>query len=725
MSKIVASAAIRGAHSWVEEAEADLKKAIESKGEDQKLEFPETAFFLPMAYSLLGMEAKSLGDAKKIMTTARQLLPEVPSDKVWLPYLGPTLDAGIATLLSTEMITALRYMRGEVPAEGDQGFISDTILRSLGIQLVDGRMPGFAAILGSAPSNEIAVKVVRELQQRNILVFLCDDNEGKTMRQQLEEEKVELGWDTYIVPLGPDLVSGIYALNWAMRGALTFGGHKRGEFVKCLEYQRDRVFAFGLVFGEVTDRRYAVGAGAINMGFCVIADTEIPEIRPSGVTLFEALVHETNYEKIVPTCIQARGVKVKIEKVPIPVNYAAAFEGERVRKDQLSVEFGGKASTAFEWLRMKPLDEVEDGKIEVIGPDVDTVPEGKALPLAIIVDVAGRKMQHDFEPILERQIHHLINGAMGVMHVGQRDIVWIRMSKDAKAKGFTCRHFGDIIHVKLLQNFPAIADKVQVTIYTEKDKVDKLLAEAKKSYAERDARVAGMTDESVDTFYSCTLCQSFAPNHVCIISPERLGLCGAYNWLDGKAAFEINPTGPNQPVEKGTTIDEVKGQWDNVNKFVYQKSNKKIEVFNAYSMMENPMTSCGCFECIVAIVPEANGIMIVNREYPGMTPSGMPFSQLAGTTGGGMQTPGFLGVGKMYITSKKFISADGGLARIVWMPKDLKETIRERLEARAKELGLEDFFNKIADETVCDNATDLLPFLEKVGHPALSMPPMF
>ncbi|RJP68076.1 MAG: CO dehydrogenase/CO-methylating acetyl-CoA synthase complex subunit beta [Candidatus Abyssobacteria bacterium SURF_17] len=725
MSKIVASAAIRGAHSWVEEAEAALKQTIEEKSESQKLEFPETAFFLPMAYALLGMEVKDLGGAKKAMARARELLPPVPSENVWLPYLGPTLDAGISTLLATEMITALRYLRGELPAAGDQGFISDTILRSLGIQLVDGRMPGFAAILGSAPTNEIAVKVVRELQQRNILIFLCDHNNGTTMRQQLEQEKVELGWDTYIVPLGPDLASGIYALNWAMRGALTFGGHKRGEFVKCLEYQRDRVFAFGLVFGEVTDRRYAVGAGAINMGFCVIADTNIPEIRPSGVTLFEALVRERDYEKIVPTCIQTRGVKVKIEKVPIPVSYAAAFEGERVRKEQLAVEFGGKGSLACELLKMKPLSEVEDGKITVIGPDLDTVPDGKSLPLAIMVEVAGRKMQTDFEPILERQIHHLINGAMGVMHVGQRDIVWIRVSKDAKAKGFRMRHFGDILHAKLLQNFPAIADKVQVTIYTKKEDAERILAEARKSYAERDARVAGMTDESVDTFYSCTLCQSFAPTHVCIISPERLGLCGAYNWLDGKAAFEINPTGPNQPVEKGETIDTVKGQWENVNKFVYAKSGKKVERFNAYSMMEDPMTSCGCFECIVAIVPEANGIMIVNREYPGMTPSGMPFSTLASTTGGGLQTPGFLGVGKLYITSKKFISADGGLARIVWMPKQLKETIRERLETRAKELGLDDFYNKIADETVCDNAADLLPFLEKVGHPALTMPPMF
>jgi acetyl-CoA synthase len=114
--------------------------------------------------------------------------------------------------------------------------------------------------------------------------------------------------------------------------------------------------------------------------------------------------------------------------------------------------------------------------------------------------------------------------------------------------------------------------------------------------------------------------------------------------------------------------------------------------------------------------------MIVSREDPSMTPCGMTFSTLAGTAGGGMQTPGMMGMGKYYLTSKKFISADGGLGRIVWMPKELKETVRERLEERAKELGLDGFFDKIADETVCQDAAGLLPFLEKVGHPALSMP---
>ncbi len=162
-----------------------------------------------------------------------------------------------------------------------------------------------------------------------------------------------------------------------------------------------------------------------------------------------------------------------------------------------------------------------------------------------------------------------------------------------------------------------------------------------------------MTDESVNIFYSCTLCQSFAPNHVCIITPERLGLCGAYNWLDGKAAFQINPTGPNQPVEKGEVIDAEIGEWKGVDEFVYKASNNTLERFSAYSLIKYPMTSCGCFECIIAILPGTGGFMIVDRTFLEMTPCGMTFSTLAGVVGGGQQTPGFLGIGLNYIISKK------------------------------------------------------------------------
>jgi acetyl-CoA synthase len=742
MSKIVAAAAIRGSHDIVGRADERLEAAIAKHGEKQALEFPETAFFMPMANALLGLDVATLGQAREVMATAKSLLTEEPSEKLWLPYLPGALDAGAATLLAEEVLMALRYLDGELPQDGWHGFISDTILRTLGIQLVDGRLPGFAAIVGAAPDTETAVRVIRELQKRNILAFLVGNHNGQTMRDQLIEAKIlpadasetedgdlkKAWWGRYIVPLGPDTESLIFALNWAIRGALTFGGHQKGDWEKCLKYCRDRIFAFGLGLGDLDDLKYASGAGAIVMGFPVVADTPGPEIRPTGVTTYEELVRELDYDRIVETCVEVRGVKVTVSKIDIPVPVAAAFEGETVRKDDMQVQFGGKYSAAFEYLRMRALDEVEDGKVELVGKDCDAVDLGGAMPLGILIEVAGRKMQEDFEPILERQVHTFINHAMGVFHMGQRNLNWVRISKDAFKAGLRLKHFGELLRSEYLQKFPALVDKVQVKIFTDEAQMVPLLEQARVVWQHRDARVAGMTDESVDTFYSCTLCQSYAPNHVCIISPERLGLCGAYNWLDGRAAYEINPAGANRPVSKGRTIDPARGQWEDVNEFVNVTSNRSVERFNAYSLMEDPMTSCGCFECICAILPDlsgsARGVMIVNREYPGMTPCGMAFTTLAGSVGGGLQTPGFLGIGRLYIVSRKFIFAEGGLARILWMPKELKEALADRIKVRAEELGLDGFIDKIADETIATGIEELTPWLESAKHPALEMEPL-
>jgi acetyl-CoA synthase len=722
MSKIIASSVIRGAGKIVTEAEELLNKTIKEKSAETKVEFPETAFYLPFAYAMLGLEVKTLGEMKPVIEEAKSLLPEVPGDKLWLPYLGNTLDSGMATLFAEECIMAIRYLEGSEPKEGYEGFLTDTWLRTLGIKLVDGRMPGATAILGAAPDNKTAVEIVRELQKRNILIFLTSGVNGKTLKDQLVEENVQMGWDNYIVPVGPDTVSVINVVNWAMRGALTFGGNKKGQWKECLRYCKERIFAFALVLGELDDLKWATGAGAINLGVCAIGDTKIPEIHPSGITTYEAVVKQMDHKKIVPTCIESRGVPVKIAEIPIPVSYSAAFEGETVRKEQMYVQFGGKYSTAFEYLRMK--DGIEDGKIEVIGAEVDDMEEGSAHPLGILIEVSGRKMQKDFEPILERQIHTFLNEAMGIFHMGQRNMCWLRISKESKAKEFKLKHFGVILHARLHDTFGAIVDKAQITIYTKQKDVEKVMEEAVKAYASRDERMAGMTDESVDVFYSCTLCQSYAPNHVCIVKPERLGLCGAYTWLDTKASFELNPKGPNQPINKGRVIDQEKGQWEGVNEAIVKYSNRQLEKFNGYSIMDEPETSCGCFECIIAIIPETNGFMIVNREYPGDTPAGMKFTTLAGTVGGGQQTPGFMGIGRLYTTSKKFISADGGIKRIVWMTKELKESMGEKLKKRCEEEGVPGLIDKIADETTATSAEELLTYLQKVKHPVLEMGPL-
>jgi acetyl-CoA synthase len=335
--------------------------------------------------------------------------------------------------------------------------------------------------------------------------------------------------------------------------------------------------------------------------------------------------------------------------------------------------------------------------------------------------IAGREMQEDFLPILERQIHHLVNYAQGLMHIGQRDIAWLRVAKQAVDKGFTLADLGKIIHAMYHKDFGAILDKVQVQLYTEQDKVTELTAKARAAFETRDERIAGMTDEVEETFYSCTLCQSFAPSHVCVVTPERTGLCGAYNWLDCKASNEINPTGPNQPIKKGEVLNARLGQWKGVSEFVFKASRQKVEEVSAYSIMVTPMTSCGCFECIAAVLDQCNGVMTVDRDSSMETPCGMKFTSLAGQVGGGNVTPGFVGHSKHYITSKKFLQAEGGIKRLVWMPKSLKETLRDKINARAKEQGIENFADMIADETVGTTQEQILPWLKEKGHPALSL----
>ncbi len=757
MSRYIATRAIRGANALVMEAELMLKKAIKEKGPDMPVVFPNTAYYLPLIYGMTGREVETLDQLKPVLAHARELLHPVPSPNRWTPYLGETLDGGMATLLAAEAIEAIRFVYDLQPeplvgfelaggtaygSNGDglvghlNGPIDDIQLRSWGIQLVDGRMPGFAAIVGAAKSNEVAVQIVRELQRRNILTFLSGNVNGRSIIHQLSEEGVELGYDTYTVPFGTDTLSAIYALGFATRSALTFGGLKAGQARDILLYNRERVFAFVLALGEVDDLKYAAAAGAINFGFPVIADTVIPEILPTGVTTYEHVVSMPfdeiegrddleRAERLVQKCIEIRGVKVQVADVPVPVPYGSAFEGEVVRKADMRVEFGGKYSRAFEYLRMCELDEVVDGKIEVVGPSFEEIEDKGHMDLGIVVEVAGRKMQEDFEPVLERQIHYFINGASGIQHIGQRDIAWIRISTGAAEKGFDLEHFGKILHARYHADFGAIVDKVQVTIYTDPEPMEKWLKEARTAFEFRNRRLSDLTDNAVEEFYSCTLCQSFAPNHVCVVSPERLGLCGAYNWLDCKASYSINPTGPNQPIKLGKLIDFDKGYWEGTNDYAKIGSHGVVEEVAMYSIMENPMTACGCFECIVMLIPEANGVMVVSREDTSMTPAGMTFSTLAGMAGGGLQTPGVMGVGKFYLISPKFISADGGFKRVVWMSSFLKESMSDELQAVAMREGDPDLIDRIADERSVQNVDDLLAWLEEHNHPALLMDMIF
>ncbi len=736
MSKLVAFAAIQGAYNIVSKAEGKYKRALETYGGSQKLEFPNTAYYLPIIYSLTGIKVTDLDSARKPLEFARKLLPPHVKKDCHLPYLGPLLDAGMAAIFAEEIAEAIRYVEDpdfyqpeveDPDVENGKiwlGAADDTIMRKRGVEFVDGTAPGFAAIVGAAPDSETAKKLAEEYQLKTIYVFMAANQAGTTFAEQLIEQDVQIGWNTRLVPFGPDISAAVFALGFANRAGMAFGGIEPGDYKKMLAYQKDRVFAFVNALGEVNAEWAANAAGAINWGFPTIADTDIPEVLPTGVCTYEHVVANVKHDEMAAKSIEVRGLKVTITEIDIPLAYGPAFEGERVRGADLYLEMGGSKTQCTELCKMADMNEIEDGKVELIGPDIKDIKKGDTLPFGIYVQVAGREMQEDFEPILERQIHHLINYAQYIMHIGQRDIAWLRISEKAVEKGFSLKDIGTILHAKLHQDFGSILDKVQVTLYSNQDDVDKLTERARREYKHRDERVEKMTDEEVEIFFSCTLCQSFAPSHVCVVSPERTGLCGAYNWMDCKASNKINPTGPNQPVEKGEVLDPKYGQFKGVNEFVYKASRQAVERVNFYSIANDPMTTCGCCECIAAVLPTCNGIMTVHRDYTGETPSGMKFTTLAGVMGGGQQSPGFVGHSKFNITQRKFIAGDGGILRLVWMPKSLKDEIKERFNRRAEEEGVPDLLDRIADETVGIDEETVLAYLQEKDHPALKMDPI-
>jgi acetyl-CoA synthase len=733
VSKIIASAGIRGAHKIVERADKKLKESIDKWGPNQDVAFPNTGYYLPIIYGMLGRKVEKLKDMESVISVCKNLLPAPVKEKYHLPYLGPALDAGMATFFAEEMFEAIKYIENpNVYVKGEDvidsnfwlGAADDIIMRKRGVEFVDGTAPGFAAILGAPEDPKVAAKIALELQEKNLYVFMGATTDGRSMPEQLISQGVQVGWGTRLVPFGPESSAAVFAIGFATRAAMSFGGIEPGDYRKILIYNKDRIFAFAITFGYVSDDWYANGLGCVNYGFPIIADTPIPEILPTGICTYEHVVSNIPHDNIVSKAIEVRGLKVTVTKVPVPVSYGPAFEGERVRGDDIYLEAGGGRTHAVELVVSADMNKITDGKIEVVGPDLKDVKPESRIPLAIYVEVAGRQMQSDFEPILERQIHHLINYAQGLMHIGQRDIAWLRVAKQAVDKGFKLSNIGDILHAKFHQDFGSILDKVQVTIFTEEKKVNEIIEKARAIYKKRDDRIAGMTDEDTDPFYSCTLCQSFAPNHACIVTPERTGLCGAYNWLDCKASNEINPTGPNQPVPKMEVIDARYGQWKGVDAFLAKASRGNVQTADAYSIMRNPMTSCGCFEAISALLPLCNGIMTVDRDTADMTPCGMKFTTLAGTAGGGNVTPGFLGHSKYYITSKKFIAAEGGIKRLVWMPKSLKEEIKERFNKRAAEIGCPDLLDRIADETVARSEEEVLAYITEKQHPVLTMEPI-
>ena len=394
----------------------------------------------------------------------------------------------------------------------------------------------------------------------------------------------------------------------------------------------------------------------------------------------------------------------------IPVGVGIIYEGERIRGKDMQIELGGpREQYKFELVQAAKMEDLKDGSINIVGKDLPDLGVGQNVPFGILIEVAGKEIEKDLEGVIERRIHEYVNFIEGFMHLNQRYDIQLRLSKKSYEAGFKSLNMLGTVLLRLYKSEMPFIEKAQITFYTDQEQVKDWYEKAMKIYDVRDARARGMKDDDVDVFYGCSLCQSFAPTHLCVITPQRYANCGAISWFDGRATAKVDPKGPVFEIPKGGKIDDVRGEYEGVNKVIKDKSLGEIERVYLYTAFGYPHTSCGCFEGVAFYIPEVDGFGVVHRNYKGETVNGLSFVTISDLTAGGRQVDGFHGLSIEYMRSPRFLQADGGWNRVVWMPAEIRDRIKEYMP--------QEIIPKIATEADVKSLDELKAFLKTKDHP--------
>jgi acetyl-CoA synthase len=713
MSLLIAEKAERGSQAVVDQAERTIQKAIADHGSRGPFSYTNTSYYLPIILAKLAKPVEKIGDLQAVIQQARGLLATGPA------------GSRLAALLASEAIEVLRLteqplgLTGSIPPTSLRfnSPVSDAQVRTWSMQLSDGRIPGIALLLGHAKNHTVAAALVHELRRHNILCFL-----GGGVIDQVQEEGIRPGSEAAILASGSESSAVVHTLGFVARAAMKLGGHRPGSWTQILKYGKRNAPGFVLALGDMSDAEYELAQTASDFGFSLIADTGAAKDSFESAP-FEALPgtdDEEKAQKLIEKCVTARGLKLKSYKVSVPVAYGPAFEEQVISDIDLSAEYGGRGHSAFELVQIAPISQVTDGRIHVTAPNPDVPTRGD---LGIIVKVAGKKLKTDYEPLLERQIDSFLNYANGVRHTGSADAISILIANQAAAEGFTLESLGRILQARFHQDFRAV-EKVEIELITEPSALSDWQARARQVHKARRERLASMTDDKAELFYVCTNCRAFAPHNVSIISPERVSPCGRCNWLDAKAGYELGSTRVRRPIKPGRLIDARKGIWEGLNEYAKTTSHGRVSEVALYSVVHSPVSACADFECIVMAIPEANGVMVLSHDDTSPTPAGVKVEIFA-SIAAGEQIPGVEGIGKSHLLSPKFISAEGGFKRVVWMSSILKTTMAEELKAVCTREGEPDLLDKIADEHQATSVPDLVRWLKERKHPALEMERIF
>lgn len=644
------------------ETEKIIRDAAAVHGDDARIIMRDTAYPLALSYAFTGQKIITVKDLHKCVHLQKELAGGGDD---------ACFKAGIILLLTDEIRQAAQMLNEQT----DSAFISDTQIRAWGVPLAFKDFPAIAVITGMGSDAREVVNTVNEYKRQGICMLVI----GK-IAQQCREAQINIGNMHGIIAIEGENAY-MNAVSAIVRFALIFGSICVGNRQELRRYIKTDLPVFINAFGSLNGRDLCLAEGAAALGIPVICD------RQSGSA---HLIGADNHREMIDKSLHFRNIPANTDRPSLPVAYSVFCENETIDEKECCAQLGDtEENTSFELVLTRKAENVKDRAVTLVGSDISK--EACGMSLGIIAEIYGHKMKSEYEAVIEKNIHRWLNAAEGISHTGGKDHIQIKISREAYDRGFRLAHLGEILCARIKSEYAAVAEKCSVTLVTDGKTVKELrTAAAAPKHNIRDAQNA---DAGA---YACTLCKTIAPCGRCIVTAEKPGACERITQHDAKLISE--------------EIDHE----------VVKKLNKADD--SIYSIQTGRQTNFGGFSCLSAVIPKAKGVIVLDDKYAGRTPLGLNYCALAALTDGCFPAPGCMGHAKDFLTSEKYLEPEGGLIRVVWMPKALKESLRVKIDETAYTLyHIARFSDMICDETVTTESEALIDFLVEKNHPVVNM----
>ncbi|MCL1802551.1 MAG: hypothetical protein FWG30_02745 [Eubacteriaceae bacterium] len=670
------------------QAQEALGNAAEKHGFEARLPYT-----LQLMHALRGISVLDLSDLQKALYEKPEIMPAEGA-------LGSAFNEGLYALLWLESLQALEHMDD---AEAfSLNYMPDADIRDLAVPLARGDVPAIALIIGQTKDDKAFEGLVRKYQESGAVVFLAGSAAGQAKNCSIK------GGKEYRVF---SFASCSQAFAAILRFAEIFSESSGGSISSLFSFSKSSLPVFLNILGEVSGIAAACAASCMALGFPAIAEAGLGSAYVP--TAYES---SNGIGKMADISFRLRGIEA-VERESFAANaYSPSFQNEAVMPGELHAQLGWPENSGF-LLFFSRSDWPGNSQVETKGYGLI---DGSSL--SILVECHGPNIEHEFELFAEKQLSIWINRIEGVSLSMNFGSATLRISKAAYDKGFTDESLGQSIYSQVIKEYGDIVSKCRVTIITEQSLSENIEANVAAPLTKiRSERLSELTDENVKLFYACTACRKYQSSHFCAITPEKPGICGAVDYYSAYSEHALSKG--NSPsimaIAKGEASDALLGRYAEVDATL-EKGYKNVAI---YSLMQDPMPSIGAFECISAVEPSTSGVLAVPKDYSGATPMGLRFSELAFMASAAKQAPGAMGHSKSYIASKKYLQPEGGIIRVVWMPKSLKDEYRDEINLRAKELtGIEDFAEMICDESIGVTLEELKRHLQDTKHPVSTMP---